>query len=112
MVCRKVDAALGASKDVRALGSQACAIGAAMADGAALDCIDGMPSSVSGGDVPTRIAVRITTARPIVSSTAALLRSNVIVPGLESRGFTTRQLNAPTTAVIAITTSLRKSACP
>ena len=62
--------------------------------------------------MPTRIAVRITTAKPNVSSTAALFRSRGIVSAFASRGLMTRQLNAPTSAIIAITTSLRKSACP
>ena len=52
----------------------------------------GGASSASGGDVPTRIAVRITTTIPIVSSTRALVRSVGIVSGLVRRGFTTRQL--------------------
>ena len=107
MVCRKVDAAHRASKDARAVAHQR----ELTRPSDALDCMR-HASSASGGDVPTRIAVRITTARPNVSSTAALFRSSGIVSGFARRGLMTRQLNAPTSAVIAITTSLRNSACP
>ncbi len=80
-------------------------------DAACMD-IAGIASSESGGDVPTRMAVRITTARPKVSSTAALFLSSGIVSAFARRGLITRQLNAPTSAISAITTSLRKSAWP